>query len=175
MKDILDVIVSRRSVKKFKSDAVEKELIDKVIKAGMYAPTGKNKQSPIIIAITNKDVISEFSKICNKIKNYEEGLDPFYGAPVLLCVLADKSVRTYINDGSIVLENMLLEAHSLGLGACWIHDAKGMFETEYGKNLLHSLGITGDYEGIGNCILGHAEIYPNTPLPRKDNWVYHID
>ncbi|MBQ4558135.1 MAG: nitroreductase [Clostridia bacterium] len=175
MKDIIDVIVSRRSVRKFKPDMLDKTTLDKIIKAGTYAPTGRNKQSPVIIAITNKDVIAKFSEICGEIKNYEKGVDPFFGAPVLISVLANKEVRTFVNDGSLVMANMLLEAHSLGIGACWIHDAKGMFEHPYGKELLNKLGIVGDYEGIGNCILGYAEEYPDKPLPRKDNWVYFVE
>lgn len=173
MKDILDVIISRRSVKKYKPEMVENELIEKVIKAGTYAPSGKNKQAPIILAITNKKIRDVLSGLCANIRGVE-GVDPFYGAPVILVVLADKSAHTYVYDGSVVIENMLLEAHSLGLGACWIHHAKEMFESAYGKKLLKSLGIEGDYEGIGSCILGYPEIIPGEPIPRKENYVYYI-
>lgn len=175
MKDILDVIVSRRSVKSFKNTMVEKEMIDKVVKAGMHAPTGMNKQSPIILAISNKEVRDSLSNIIADSRGMAKGSDPFYGAPVVLAVLADKSVFTRVYDGSCVMENMLLEAHSLGLGACWIHHCKEVFETEYAKSLLKSLGIDGEYEGVGHCILGYPEIRPNTPLPRKDNYVYYVD
>ena len=172
MADILDTIVTRRSVKKYKNEPVAKDLIDKVITAGIHAPTGKNMQSPIILAITNKDIISKLSSILAEIRNVPN-IDPFYGATVALVVLAKKDVFTHVYDGSCVLENMLLEAHSLGLGACWM----GLYpdDEDYYKELLQSLGITDEYEGIGTCILGHAEIYPQNPLPRKENYVYYVD
>ena len=172
MKDILDVIVSRRSVKSFKNEMVDNKLIEKVIKAGTYAPTGKNAQAPIILAITNKEVRDNLSNIIAQSRGVN--IDPFYGAPVVLAVLADKSVFTHVYDGSCVMENMLLEAHSLGLGACWIHHCKEVFETEYGKQLLKSLGIEGEYEGVGHCVIGYPAIRPNTPLPRKTNYVFYV-
>ena len=173
MNDILDIIVKRRSVKSFKSDMVENDLIEKVIKAGVYAPTGKNLQSPIILAITNKKVRDELSNLLASLRGLKN-IDPFYNAPVVLVVLAKKDVSTHLYDGSCVLENMLLEAHSLGLGACWIHHAKEMFETEIGKNLLLSLGITEEYEGVGSCILGYARQVPQGEIKRKENYVYYI-
>ena len=173
MQDILDVIVSRRSVKKFKDKMVDKELIDKVIKAGIYAPSGKNMQSGVILAITNKDVRDKLSNIVAKFRGVS--IDPFYGAPIVLVVLADKNVNTHVYDGSCIMENMLLEAHSIGLGACWIHHAKEAFETEDGKQMLNSLGIKGDYEGVGHCILGYSDIEIKNEIPRKENFVYFVD
>ena len=173
MEDILDTIVSRRSVKKYKEVVPTKEEIDKVIKAGMYAPSGKNKQSSIILAITNKQVRDDLSRLLADFRGVEG--DPFYGAPVVLAVLADNSISTHVYDGSVVMENMLLEAHSIGLGACWIHHAKEVFNSAYAKNLLNNLGIAGDYEGVGFCILGYSGVELNTPIPRKDNFVYFVE
>lgn len=174
MEDILDIIVSRRSVKRFKSDMIDTESIEKVVKAGMYAPTGKNSQSPIILAITNKEVRDNLSRLLAEYRSVK--IDPFYNAPVILVVLADKGVFTHTHDGSCVLENMLLEAHSIGLGACWIHHMKEIFESDYCRNLLLSLGIDSDkYEGVGSCILGYSDISHQSPLPRKENYVYYVD
>ena len=103
-----------------------------------------------------------------------EGTDPFYNAPVVLCVLADKSKRTYLYDGSLTMGNMMLAAHSLGLGSCWIHRAKEEFESDEGKEILHTLGIEGDYEGIGNLILGYPDGEPREAAPRNENRVYKI-
>ena len=172
MNEVIKNIVERRSIKKYKSDMIPTELIDEVLKAGTYAPTGKNKQSPIIIAITNKEVRDKLSKLNAKIMGVD--IDPFYGAPVVIVVLADKTVPTYIYDGSLVMENMMLAAHSLGLGSCWIHRAKEEFETSDGKEILKSLGITGDYEGIGHCILGYPDMEAKAK-PRKENYIYKID
>ena len=174
MDDILDVIVSRRSVKSFKSDMVEKDKIDKVIKAGIYAPSGKNQQSAIILAVTNKIVRDKLSNLCSQVRG-GLSVDPFYNAPVVLVVLANKNVFTHVYDGSCVLENMLLEAHSIGLGACWIHHAKQIFDTDEGKDILKSLGIDGDYEGVGSCVLGYPNIYPKNEIKRKDNYVYYVN
>ena len=173
MNDILDVIKSRRSVKKYQPTPVEKPLIDKIVEAGKWAASGLNKQSPIILAVTNKEIRDELSRL-NAGKDPFSRKDPFYGAPCVLVVLADKSVPTYVYDGTLVMANMLLEAHSLGLGACWIHRAKETFETAEGKTLLKKLGIEGDYEGIGNCIVGYPDMTP-ADKPRKENWVYYVE
>ena len=171
MNEALNSILTRRSVKAYKPDIPPQELIDEVINAGTYAPTGMNRQSPIIIAVTDKATRDRLSKLNADIMG-AAGKDPFYGAPVVLVVLARKDVPTRVYDGSLVMENMMLAAHSLGLGSCWIHRAKEMFETEEGKALLLDLGITDEYEGIGNCIVGYATEDALKPQkPRKDDYV----
>jgi len=169
----LECMLTRTSVKKYKSDPVPKELIEQVIEAGLHAPSGLNKQAPIILAVTNKELRDELSKI-NAGKDPFLRADPFYNAPCVLVVLADKSASTYVYDGSLVMENMLLAAHALGLGACWIHRAKETFELPEGKAILQKLGLEGEYEGIGNCILGYADIVPQKK-PRKENRVFWIE
>ena len=171
--DALQAMLTRKSIKKYKPDPVSKELIDKVIEAGLNAPSGLNKQAPIILAVTNKEIRDKLSKL-NAGKDPFFRADSFYGAPVVLVVLADKSVPTYVYDGSLVMENLQLAAHALGLGACWIHRAKETFEMDEGKEILKSLGIEGEYEGIGNCILGYPDIDPEKK-PRKANRVYYIE
>ena len=171
--EALEAMLTRKSIKKYKPDPVPRELIDQIIAAGLNAPSGLNKQSPIIIAVTNKEIRDKLSKL-NAGKDPFFRADPFYGAPVVLVVLADKSAFTYHYDGSLVMENLQLAAHALGLGACWIHRAKETFETPEGKEILASLGIEGDYEGIGNCIVGYPDIDPEKK-PRKENRVYYIE
>lgn len=171
--DAMQAMLTRKSVKKYKPQPVEKELIDKIVEAGLNAPSGLNKQSPIIIAVTNKEIRDELSRL-NAGDDPFFRADPFYGAPCVLVVLADKSVPTYLYDGSLVMENLMLAAHALGLGACWIHRAKETFNRPQGKEILKKLGIEGEYEGIGNCIVGYADIDPEKK-PRKENRVYYID
>ena len=171
--DALEAMLTRVSVKKYKDDPVPKELIDKVIEAGLHAPSGLNKQAPIILAVTNKQVRDALSKT-NAGDDPFFRSDPFYNAPVVLVVLADKSAFTYVYDGALVMENMLLAAHALGLGACWIHRAKETFERPEWKAFLKEQGIEGEYEGIGNCILGYADIQPQKK-PRKESRVYYIE
>lgn len=171
--DALQNMMSRKSVKKYKSDPVPKELIDQIIAAGLQAPSGLNKQAPIILAVTNKEIRDKLSAD-NMRKDPFHSADPFYGAPVVLVVLADKSASTYLYDGALVMENLQLAAHALGLGACWIHRARETFDLPEWKAWLKELGIEGEYEGIGNCIVGYADMEPQEK-PRKENRVYYID
>ncbi len=171
--DAFEIIKDRRSVKKYTDKPVPRELIEKVCRAGTWAATGMGRQSPIILAVTNKEVRDKLSEINAEAMGAKN--DPFYGAPVVLVVLANKAMPTAIYDGSLVMGNMMIEAESLGLGSCWIHRAKEEFETEYGKQLLKELGIEGEYEGIGNLILGYGDGEKPRPKPRKENYIYHID
>ena len=173
MNEVIKTMLSRRSVKAYKSDEVPKELLEQIIQAGLCAPSGLNKQSPIILAVTDKKIRDELSK-ANAGKDPFFRADPFYNAPCVLVVLADKSVPTYVYDGSLVMENMLLTAHSLGLGACWIHRAKETFELPEWKAFLKKLGLEGEYEGIGNCIVGYMDGNYPAEKPRKENRVYYI-
>ena len=174
MNEVLKVLEGRRSCRKFKPDMITDEELNAVIKAGTYAPTGMGKQSPIIIAVTNKEVRDKIQKENAKILGRGEDIDPFYGAPVILIVLADKDVFTYKEDGSLVLGNMLNAAESLGLGGIWIHRAKEEFDSDFGKNLLKELGIEGNYEGIGHMALGYRDEDKKNAHPRKDNYVYYV-
>ena len=172
MNEVIKNIEERRSIRKYKKDMIPKEIIEKIVEAGTFAPSGMGRQSSIIIAITNKDVRDKLSKLNAKIMG--ENTDPFYGAPVVLVVLAKKNIPTHVYDGSLVMENLMLAASSLGIGSCWIHRAKEEFETEEGKEILKSLGIEDEYEGIGHCILGYKD-EEGTLKPRKDNYIYYID
>lgn len=172
MNDVLETIKSRRSIRKYKSDMVPQEKLEKIIEAGTYAATGMGKQSPIIVAVTNKELRDKLSAMNAKIMGVNS--DPFYGAPVVLIVLADKSRPTYLYDGSLVMGNLMLEAEAQGVGSCWIHRAKEEFESEEGKEILKSLGIEGDYEGIGHCVLGYADGPAPKAAPRKDSYVYYV-
>ena len=172
MSDVLETIKSRRSIRKYKSDMVPQDKLEKIIEAGTYAATGMGKQSPIIVAVTNKELRDKLPAMNAKIMG--TNTDPFYGAPVVLIVLADKSRPTYLYDGSLVMGNLMLEAEAQGIGSCWIHRAKEEFESEEGKEILKSLGIEGDYEGIGHCVLGFADGPAPKAAPRKDSYVYYV-
>lgn len=174
MNDIIKAMLERRSIRAYKPDMVSQEDIDAVIEAGLYAATGAGKQTPIVIAVTDKKVRDELSRANAKIAGWPEDFDPFYGAPVVLVVLAKKSFPTYVYDGSLMIGNMMLAAHSLGLGSCWIHRAKEEFEMDVYKKLLADLGIDEEVEGIGHCILGYADgEYPEAAA-RAEGRVYKI-
>ncbi len=169
----IENMLTRRSVRKYRADMVPKETIEKIVEAGTYAATGMNRQSPIIIAVTNKGLRDKLSEMNAKIMGSD--MDPFYGAPVVLIVLADRAMPTYLYDGSLVMGNLMLAAHAYGVDSCWIHRAKEEFDSEEGKEILRTLGITGDYEGIGHCILGYAETEPAPASPRKENYIYFAE
>ena len=170
--DAMQNLLTRRSVRKYKPDMVPQEKLDKILEAGTYAATGMGRQSPIILAVTDKAMRDKLSKMNAAIMGVDS--DPFYGAPVVLVVLADKNVPTYIYDGSLVMGNLMNAAHAEGIASCWIHRAKEEFNSPEGKQILQDLGITGDYEGIGHCILGYADGDEPAAKPRKENYVYSV-
>ena len=169
----LESIKTRRSIIKYKSDPVPQELLNKIIDAGLYAPSGMGRQATIILSVTNKEVRDQLSKLNARIMGTDT--DPFYGAPAVLIVLAKKDCPTGIYDGSLVMQNLMLAAHELGLSSCWIHRAKEEFELPEGKKLLKSLGIEDEYEGIGHCIIGYADGDAPSPAERKEHRVYSVD
>ena len=172
MAETLSTLKTRRSCRAYKPELIEEEKLNAIIEAGTYAATGMGRQSPIIIAVTDRAFRDKLSKMNAAIMGSDR--DPFYGAPELLIVLANKAVRTYVYDGSLVMGNMMNAAADLGVASCWIHRAKEAFESEEGKAILKELGIEGEYEGIGHLILGYAAEPAAAPAPRKADYVYRI-
>lgn len=172
MAETLNALKTRRSCRAYRPELIEAEKLNAIIEAGTYAATGMGKQSPIIIAVTDRDARDRLSKMNAAIMGVD--FDPFYGAPELLIVLADRAVPTHVYDGSLVMGNMMIAAADLGVASCWIHRAREEFETEEGRAMLRALGIEGDYEGIGHLILGYAAAPAKDPAPRKENYVYWI-
>ena len=168
----MSTLKTRRSCRAYKPELIEEEKLNAIIEAGTYAATGMGRQSPIIIAVTDRAFRDKLSKMNAAIMGSDR--DPFYGAPELLIVLANKAVRTYVYDGSLVMGNMMNAAADLGVASCWIHRAKEEFESEEGKAILKELGIEGEYEGIGHLILGYAAEPAAAPAPRKADYVYRI-
>lgn len=172
MAETLTTLKARRSCRAYKPELIEEEKLNAIIEAGTYAATGMGKQSPIIIAVMDKAMRDKLSRMNAAILGAD--MDPFYGAPELLIVLADKKVPTHVYDGSLVMGNLMNAAADLGVASCWIHRAKEEFESEEGKAILKDLGIEGDYEGIGHLILGYAAQPEAAPAPRKEGYVYRI-
>ena len=173
MNEIINAMIERRSCKSFKSDMLPKETIDEIITAGLWAANGRALQTPVIIAVTNKETRDKLSELNAAVMGANS--DPFYNAPVVLIVLAPKEHPNRVYDGSLVMGNLMLAAHSMGVGSCWIHRAKEVMATEEGKAILKAAGLEGEWEGIGNCVIG----YPDGPLKeaqkRKDGRVYRVE
>ena len=175
MNEIIKAMQKRRSIRKFKSKMPSKKDLKQIVEAGLYAANGMGKQAVITLVITDKKLRDKLAKVNAKIAGWEEDFDPFYGAPAILIVLADKTHFTGIYDGSLVMGNMMLAAHSLGLGSIWIHRAKEEFESATWKKLLTELGIKGKWEGIGHCAVGYAEGKSPQAAKRKDGRVFWVE
>lgn len=165
MKETVVDLLNRRSVNSFKAEQITTEELETVLKTGMNAPSGGNKQSPVFIAIQNKDWIEKLRSLNAKIAGAPEGFDVFYGAPTVILVLAERGVGNPVEDGSLALGNMLNAAYALGLGSRWINRIKETFEMDFGKDVLKAAGYEGDYIGIGSCILG----YPKNGFPEPNS------
>ena len=170
MNDCISVLTNRRSIKSYQNKAVPQELLEQILEAGKNAPTGMNKQSPVMVAVINPETVRCIAKWNAEILGTEH--DPFYGAPCVIVVFADSTIRTHLEDGSLVMGNLLNEAASCNLGACWIHRAREVFETEEGKKLKAKWGLGEEYVGIGNCILGYAKDIP-APKEHKTDYVIY--
>lgn len=175
MNDILKAMKERRSIRRFKPDMPAKKDIEQIVEAGLYAASSMGQQATITIAVTNKELRDRLSAANCKIGGREDGFDPFYGAPVILIVLADKDRANRVYDGSLVMGNMMLAAHSLGLGSIWIHRAKEEFELPEYQRLLKDLGIEGEWEGIGHCAIGYIEGDVPKAAERKSGRVFWVE
>lgn len=175
MNEIIKAMKERRSIRKFKSEMPSKTDIEQIIEAGLYAANGMGKQATVTIAVTNKKLRDRISDINRNIGGWKEGFDPFYGAPVILIVLADKNWANRVYDGSLVMWNMMLAAHALGLGSIWIHRAKEEFEQEEWQKLLSDIGVEGEWEGIGHCAVGYIDGDMPKAAERKKDRVFWIE
>ena len=160
--EVFDALLNRRSVRRYKPELPAREELEKIAEAGLYAASGKGLQTVRIVIVTNPELIATLREWNRVIGGWDEGVDPFYGAPALLLVLADRASPNHVYDGALAMGNMMLAAHALGLGSCWINRARQAFDSDEGKALLASLGVEGDLEGIGHCIVG----IPDGPAPK---------
>lgn len=175
MNEIIKAMEERRSIRKFKPEMPKKEDLQQIVKAGLYAANGMGRQATITVAVTNKELRDKLSAVNCKIGGWDESVDPFYGAPAILIVLAEKDWRNRVYDGSLVMGNMMLAAHSLGLGSIWIHRAKEEFEMPEYQQLLKELGVEGEWEGIGHCAVGYIDGEMPEAAERKPNRVFWVE
>ncbi len=171
MNPTMESLLARRSVRKYKPDMPPKELIEQVVQAGLYAASGKDRQSTVLIPVTNKalrDRLSELNRACG----WAAAAEPFYGAPALVIVLGKKDSIYVVQDGSLALGNMMLAAYSLGLGSCWVNRARETFELDEGKAILKELGVEEELTGVGYCILGYPDGEIPPVRPRKAGRVF---
>ena len=175
MNEIIQAMEERRSIRRFRPEMPAKKELEQIIEAGLYAANGMGKQAVITVAVTDKEVRDRLSAANCRIGGWKEGFDPFYGAPVVLIVLADKNWANRVYDGSLVMGNMMLAAHSLGLGSIWIHRAKEEFETGEWQKFLSDIGVVGEWEGIGHCAVGYIDREIPEAAKRKDGRVFWVE
>lgn len=173
MKETLQDLKSRRSCRAYTNQEVDPDILNQILEAGTYAPTGMGRQSPVIVCIENKEVRDLVSQLNAQIINADT--DPFYGAGVVVVVFADTRVNTYRDDGNLVIGNILNAAHALGVDSCYIYRAREVFKTPKGKELMKEWGLSEDYEGIGNVILGYGKPEgKKEAAPRKENYIIKV-
>ncbi len=170
--EVLENIRSRRSVRAYKPDEVPQDKLRAVLEAGTYAPTGRGRQSPTIIAVKSADCRARLSKLNAAVMGRD--VDPYYGAPVIVLVLADPSVNTWVEDGTCVLENLMLAAHSVGLATVWVHREREIFDSPEGKQLLREWGVDESLRGVGSVALGYAAAAPQPASKRKDGYIVEV-
>lgn len=170
--DALTCLKERRSIRAYRNEQIKDEQLKAILEAGTYAPTGMGKQSPIMIVVQDKETIGTLSRLNAAVMGTRE--DPFYGAPTVIVVLADPEIPTYIEDGSLVMGNLMNAAFAVGVDSCWIHRAREVFASPEGKALLEKWGVQGNYVGIGHCILGLRAVPLPSPRPRKKNYIYRV-
>ena len=171
--ELLKGIKERRSCRKYKAEQIKDSELDTILEAATFAPTGRNLQAPKMVVVQDKETIEVLRKINASVMGSPDA-DPFYGAPTVVIVFSDKNVSTHLEDGSLVLGTLMLAAHAAGVDSCWIHRARQTFETEEGKALMKKWGVSDDYVGIGNCILGYADCEHPEARPRKSDYILKV-
>ena len=172
MKETLQDLKDRRSCRSFLPQQVKEEQLNAILEAGTYAPTGMGMQSPVIVVVQKPELVAKLSKMNAAIMGRD--MDPFYGAPCVLVVLADTQRPTYLYDGALVMGNLMNAAYAVGVGSCWIHRAREVFDSPEGKELLEKWGIEGDYVGVGHCILGYPDGDVPAAKPRKEDYIVYV-
>lgn len=170
--ETLESIKERRSIKSYLPDQIKKEELDAVLEAGIYAANGRGLQSAKIVVVQDKETRDFLSKLNAQVMGTD--MDPFYGAPTVLIVFADSESHTYLEDGSLVIGNLMLGAYAVGLGSCWIHRAKEVFEMPEGKKLMEKWGLDPKYKGVGHCILGYGKGDMPKAKPRKADYILRV-
>ena len=166
-----EILKNRRSIRKYQPRQISDAHLDAILEAGIYAPSGMNTQNTIMVAVRDKQTRDQLSKMNAAVMGTEN--DPFYGAPCVVVVLVEPERYTAVEDGSLVLGNLMNAAYEIGVGSCWIHRARQMFESEEGKALLRKWGLREDLIGVGNCILGYPDEDP-APKPRREGRIIKV-
>ena len=168
MEKLLELIKTRRSCRRYRPVQIEDRELAAVLEAGTFAPTSMGRQDPWIVAVQRPDLLDRLARMNAEIMGSKG--NPYYDAPTVVLVFAPADSRNAVQDASCVLENMMLAAHALGLGSCWIHREREMFATEEGKQLMEEWGLPEGLMGIGALSLGYPEGEAAPAKPRKPDY-----
>ena len=171
--EVLQCIKTRRSCRAYTAQQVEPEKLKAILEAGTWAASGMGRQAPKIVVLTDPAEIAELERMNAAVLGNPDA-HPFYGAPTVCVVLTDPNVHTCVEDGALVLGNLMLAAHSLGVASCWIHRAREEFDSPEGKTLLKKWGVDEHYIGVGHCILGYAAEPAAPAKPRKADYIVRV-
>ena len=170
MNETLKVLQERRSIRKYRPEQITDQELNAILEAGTWAATAKNLQTPVMVVVQDKETIARMSALNAEIMG-AAGTDPFYGAPTVVVVLADGTAANWIQDGSLVMGNLMTAAAATGIGSCWINRAMELFDSPEGKELLRQWGLPETLRGVGNCILGYPDGPAPAAKPRKEGWI----
>ena len=173
MNETLRVLKERRSVRRYKAEQITEAELNAVLEAGTWAPSAKGLQTSVLVVVQDPEIIAYMSRLNAEIQG-NPGTDPFYGAPTVVVVLGDGEKLNWLQDGSLVMGNLMNAAAALGLGSCWINRAMELFDRPEGKELLKKWGLPETYRGVGNCILGYVDGELPAPKPRTDGWILRV-
>mgnify|MGYP002860643904 CR=1 FL=1 len=166
--EVLKAIRERRSIRRFQDKQITDEELTAVLEAGTWAATGHGTQNPWIVAVQEPQLMQRLSAVNAEIMGVTS--DPYYGAPTMVLVFASADNYNRERDGSLVLGNMMLAAHSIGLASCWINRVDEMFQRDDLQALLKEWGLPDGLVGIGSLALGYAASQPRTVKERKADY-----
>ena len=174
MKETLVDIKTRRSCRKYLPQQIKDAELDTVLEAATWAPTGHGTQSPRMVVVQDAALVKELSALNAQVMGAKH--DPFYGAPTAVIVFADATCHTGRADAANVMSTLLLAAHAVGLGSCWINRAYEMFDLPEGFELQKKWGLADNYEGFAIAILGYRAEGGTvaTPKPRKADYIIRL-
>ena len=172
MNESIKNLLERRSIRAYKKELVPKETLDTILEAGEYSPSGMGQQSTLMVVTQDPELVARLSKMNAAVMGSTS--DPFYGAPTVIIVFSDSKMGTCVENGSLVMGNLMNAAHALGVDSCWIHSAKEVFDSEEGKELKKQWGVPEEYIGVGHCVLGYRDCEYPTAKPRKDGFVIRV-
>lgn len=172
MNETMKNLLERRSVRGYKKDLVPEEILNEILEAGEYAPSGMGQQGTLMVVTQNPELVAKLSKMNADVMGTKS--DPFYGAPTVIVVFADSEQGTCVENGSLVMGNLMNAAHAVGVDSCWIHRAKEEFASPEGKALLKEWGLSENYVGIGHCILGYRDCEYQEAKERKADYIVRV-